>query len=570
MMPNQKNILMGAVGLFALVTALILFFQPSFQTLPVVVAGVVPRQDLVTDERREFFTELAKSVDKPKTIIIVSSNQHSVGLGDIQTTNKEWNAGSGTLSPNTAVSSFLISQNLATDEPASFTDEQGIYSMVSDIQTNFPEATIVPILIKEATKEKILALEKGLREACSKCLMIASINFSQNQPALLAELHDNKSLRELKMLNTEHLLAKVEVDSGPALALLSLWAKGHGAERFNLQNYTNSGVVANDPDLESTTHIFGWYEGGAQIEPEKEVSFIIGGDVMFARLINKIYKHDFTDAFSKLGERVFWGTDASIINLEGAITREPVSDVVIVNDFSFRFSPSVAEALTFLGVNAVSLANNHSDNAGEEGVLTTRSVLENINIQTFGDSRERGVSRIAQFSGHGLTLSVIGINLTYPGQTPDVAVDLIREIKKDPNARVIVMPHWGNEYELVRSPQQEAAAHLWVDNGADMVIGSHPHVVQDAELYKNTPIIYSLGNMLFDQTFGDTKNGLLIAGKFTETGVTFFGLPILTEKYRPQLKTGVAKQAVLDRLYIPFEKNLVTSPAGTQVVIEKK
>jgi len=570
MMPTQKNILMGAVGLFILINTL--NFLPTYllNAPKSVLAVVVPQHNLVAKERAEFFTKLSKRAGKPETIILVSRNHHSAGIGDIQTTSKEWNVETGTVLPDTNVTLSLISQNLATDEPTSFKGEDGIATILSDIHTNFPDAKIVPIILKNVTEEKLIALEKGLRDACSKCLMIASVDFSRNQPALLAQLHDEKSIRELKTLNTENLLADVEVDSGPALALLSLWAKGHGAMRFNLQNHKNSGVIANNLDLESTTHIFGWYEEGAPIEPEKEVSFIIGGDVMFARLINRIYKNDFTDAFSKLGERVFWGTDASIINLEGAITREPISDIVIVNDFSFRFSPRVAEALTFLGVNAVSLANNHSDNAGEEGVLTTRSVLEKVNIQTFGDSREGGVSRIAKFSGNGLTLSAIGINLTYPGQTPDSAVGVIREIKKDPNARVIVMPHWGIEYEPVRSPQQEAAARLWVDNGADMVIGSHPHVVQDAELYKNTPIIYSLGNMLFDQTFGDTKNGLIIAGKFTETGVTFFGLPILTEQYRPRLKKGAAKQEVLERLYIPFGKNLVTSPAGTQVVLEKE
>ncbi len=262
---------------------------------------------------------------------------------------------------------------------------------------------------------------------------------------------------------------------------------------------------------------------------------------------------------------MFWGTDASILNLEGAITNGPIEDILASGGLTFKFSPQIVKTLSFLRVNGASLANNHSNNAGREGLELTRSLLPVAGIKTFGGPTDSGVSEVAWFEGEGMRLAVIGINLTFPGQTADVAVPIIEGIKKDPNARVLVMPHWGVEYATKHSPAQAGAAHMWIDAGADIVIGAHPHVVQDAELYKGRPIIYSLGNFLFDQYQPGTKNGLLVAGKFTKDGLMFFGLPTQITQLKPELVRGEAKTKVLDALYAPFAQYVVETPLGTHI-----
>ncbi len=535
-----------------------------------IFGAVVPHHNLVADQRSIILSELAAKIVHPKTIILLSPNHFLAGKGKIQTTSQDWQLNSGQLSPNYDVVAFLTKNNLATNESASFINEHGIYNILADIKKYFPESTLVPIIFKDVSQEQLSMLKQGLQESCNNCLVIASVDFSHYQPALLSQLHDDRSLRDLQTLNTSDILANTEVDSGPALALLTMWVRDHNTTRFILKNHTNSGIIAQDPDPETTTHIFGWYEYGDKVAPEQSVSFIFGGDVMFARMINHIFGNNFNDVFDSFGNRVFWGTDAAIINLEGAITSKPIVDNIQTNNLSFQFSEKIAQALAFLHLNAVSLANNHSDNAGAEGYTTTHSVLDKNNIQSFGGSTESGLTRLAQFKGQGINLTVIGINLTFSGQVAEAIVPKIAELKKDLTMRVIIMPHWGTEYISTHSPAQAKAAHTWIDAGADLVIGGHPHVIQDAELYRNVPIIYSLGNFLFDQAFSkDTQEGLLIAGKFTQSGLTFFALPMQSINYRPQLMHESGKNDILNTLYIPFKDYSRSTPAGTIIQIDK-
>ena len=126
---------------------------------------------------------------------------------------------------------------------------------------------------------------------------------------------------------------------------------------------------------------------------------------------------------------------------------------------------------------------------------------------------------------------------------------------------MLVFPHWGIEYEPIHSSAQEKLAHAWIDAGADLVIGGHPHVTQDAEIYKNKPIFYSLGNLLFDQDFSDpTQRGLIIAGKITDDNIELVLLPTISKKYKPELMTGAEKTAVITkfRQYL----NLPSSETG--------
>jgi poly-gamma-glutamate synthesis protein (capsule biosynthesis protein) len=310
----------------------------------------------------------------------------------------------------------------------------------------------------------------------------------------------------------------------------------------------------------------------AQPAPGPNVSFVIGGDVMFARMINHTFGNNFNNAFANFDDQVFSGASAAIINLEGAITDKPIPDNISTRTtMIFRFSPAIADTLSHLHINGASQANNHSDNAGVEGIVTTRSVLSAAGIQTFGGPTGNDVSRVAVFHGSGLSLTVIGVNMLANGQTAEALVPVIKKAKQDSAMRVLVIPHWGVEYKAGHTTAQSDAAHVWIDAGADIIIGSHPHVIEDAELYHGAPIIYSLGNLLFDQTFSkETQEGLLIAGDFTSDGLTFSALPIQSINYKPQLMTDPGKQQILDSLYVPFRNYLQTTSAGTVVEIKKQ
>ena len=565
---TKKLILLTSVFCLVALGGIFVFHQNK---LVISISGIaVPHHDLVAAKRAQFFSEFASRIKQPKTIILISPNHYSAGQGDIQTTDQDWDLDKGKIISNKDAISFLVEKKLVTNEPASFTDEHGIYNILGDIHNNFPNATLIPLIFKEVSEEELNKLEQSLLQSCNDCLMIASVDFSHYQPAVLADLHDDYSIRDLQLLDTKDILANAEVDSGPALALLTMWAKDHNTIQFTLKSHTNSGIIFQNPDAETTTHVFGWYERGNIVEPEKSVSFLFGGDMMFDRGIYHTFNDNFNQAFSKFGERVFWGTAASVINLEGAITTKKIEDNIQPDNLDFEFSPKIIKTLSFLHINTASLANNHSDNAGSEGITITRSLLGAAGIQPFGGATQSSVFRIAHITGNGISLAVIGMNLTYPNQDANILIPIIAELKKDPTVRVMIMPHWGEEYEKKHTLAQENTAHTWIDAGADMIIGSHPHVIEDAELYKGAPIIYSLGNLLFDQTFSRaTQEGLLIGGKFTTDDLTFFGLPVQSIKYQPQFIRGERKKEILNSLYIPFKNYVVDSPAGEVVKINK-
>ncbi len=519
---------------------------------------VVPHHDLVASFRSEFFNTVSTHISPPDTIILVSPNHYSTGRGRIQTTDKSWTVLNGTVEPNKKIVRALIDNSIATDEPISFTDEHGIYNILKDIHAYFPNARIVPIILKQLSEDSLDTLHQKLLDTCADCLLIASVDFSHYQPALLADIHDARTLRFLQNLDIRNLLTEAEVDSGSSLALLARWAQSHDTHKFVPWKQTNSGAIYNDPDMETTTHIFGWYEQGEKTVPTSSVSFTIAGDTLFARYIGSTFGNNMRDAFALLGDRVFWGTDARILNLEGSITTQPITEQLDPNSTVFTFPPSIISALSYIRINSVSQANNHSDNAGAEGIDTTRRTLASAGIQTCGGPWSNDIPRVAYFKGEGLTLALVCINLTYPGQNPESALSTISSLAQDETMRILVMPHWGVEYATKHSPAQERAAHMWIDAGADMVIGAHPHVIQDTELYRGAPIIYSLGNFLFDQVDPATKTGLIVSGTFTENALSWFALPVVSDRFAPRLLVGEQKRKILDTLYAPFTKTSTT------------
>jgi poly-gamma-glutamate capsule biosynthesis protein CapA/YwtB (metallophosphatase superfamily) len=107
-------------------------------------------------------------------------------------------------------------------------------------------------------------------------------------------------------------------------------------------------------------------------------------------------------------------------------------------------------------------------------------------------------------------IAFLGISLVYNDITEIDILNRITKLKEN-NDVVIVNIHFGNEYQEQSNNRQKALARKMVDSGVDIVIGHHPHVIQDYEIYKEKPIFYSLGNFIFDQYFSaETQEGLVI------------------------------------------------------------
>lgn len=268
-MKNSLKLSRSARAVILSIFALILtffVFQTNFfaisqlnSTIPVVV---MPHHDLAKSLRDDLLNQVWNRIN-PKTIILVSPNHFEAGGYNILTTNRQWRLDNAYFEPDTNKISAL---NIQTDDLA-FDREHGIFNLLNPLKNTFPDARIVPIMIKQDTSAAQLdAMILNLNKVCkADCLVVASVDFSHYQPASVASVHDLLSIKALSNLD-ENQVWQAEVDSNPTLYLATRFAKNRGATSFHLTANTNSGLLEHAPDAESTSYVLGWFDF---IKPEK-------------------------------------------------------------------------------------------------------------------------------------------------------------------------------------------------------------------------------------------------------------------------------------------------------------
>jgi len=230
------------------------------------------------------------------------------------------------------------------------------------------------------------------------------------------------------------------------------------------------------------------------------VKILFGGDVMLDRGVRKLGEENgYASLFADLVP-LFKEEDLVVANLEGTITDNPSKTLLwngaMSKELTFTFDPKTAPVLAEAGFSAFSLANNHSDNFGRSGVAETRKYLEAAGLKWFGDPGNlSGTESVVTIKG--LKIALVGYN-SFDSGLANILSD-IRRLSAEGDF-VIVMPHWGEEYQAATDGERDMARQL-IAAGAKAIIGSHPHVVQDQTFIGDVPVFYSLGNLLFDQYF---------------------------------------------------------------------
>ncbi len=263
------------------------------------------------------------------------------------------------------------------------------------------------------------------------------------------------------------------------------------------------------------------------------------GDVMFDRGVRNIIKNRGRDPFEYIKKDLSLLEDnhVFIVNLEGPIV---VMDRSLCQQkaYNFQFAPDTTDRLKSIGVNMVSIANNHSYDCLKKGFESTKKYLNEAGIDYIGDSvlensfvvKEISGKKVA-FVGIDETVQIVPLSSFYP---------LVKKLKTE-NDLVVVNIHWGKEYLLQNDDNQKAIAYRLIDNGADVIFGHHPHVVQNMEVYKGKAIFYSLGNFVFDQNFGDTTVGLGVKAEFKDKETVFELFPFNIKVFAPDLMKGEEK-----------------------------
>lgn len=522
---------------------------PKTQLASTVSSVVIPHIDTAEAERQKLLGDL-KTKTAPKRIIIASVNHKNSGDGDVLVYPDNWQVKGGELIKDQEVYDNIVSSDLAISDANAFHDEHGIKNIIDDVYTAFPKSVYTSLIIRDTTTQsKIQSLVDFFVEGDPEAMIIASVDFSHYNPRALANVHDEYSIQALQAQDNDKIW-QAETDSPQCLFLASGFAKGVKQTNFHLTSHGNSADSSKSDDTETTSYVLGYYDANKSDQiVEKSSSFVIAGDAMFDRNVWHNYKDKGLDAiFANLGTRVFRGVDLPMINLEGPISSKEIDDDYKSGSMVFNFPPIVPQVLRNLGVKAVSLANNHSSNAGSTGFTNTQKVLGAAGISYAGRQNGFNSEQDILHQDGQIPLSIIAVDTlaTYD----DSALNASIKKEKADGRFVIVFPHWGTEYKTSHDAGQRTKAVKWIASGADMIIGSHPHVVEDFEVIDGVPVVYSLGNFVFDQFFSDdTQHGLIMASTITEKKITLTFLPTKEVLVKPQFLTGNDKKTAISKIF---------------------
>lgn len=277
-------------------------------------------------------------------------------------------------------------------------------------------------------------------------------------------------------------------------------------------------------------------ELGARLNPlnwgekhgQETVTMLFTGDLMLGRYIQTLRMRNGGDfPFTYMPEIIFTvedklevaALDLIIGNLEGPITDSDYTNPGTAMIFNFK--PEVADLLAKAGFTTMSMANNHAFDQGRQGIDQTYNYLSAAGIRGFGHpDTVNGDYSFTHYEFDQTTVGFLGLDDVDFKPNDEAVLAKIREL--DPLVDFLIIGiHWGIEYETLARESIVDDAHNFVDAGADMIWGHHPHVIQNWELYQGKPIYYSLGNFVFDQYWSAaTQEGLVVGLRLDNDGDT--------------------------------------------------
>jgi poly-gamma-glutamate capsule biosynthesis protein CapA/YwtB (metallophosphatase superfamily) len=242
------------------------------------------------------------------------------------------------------------------------------------------------------------------------------------------------------------------------------------------------------------------------------------GDLLYDRSIRAAADRDGDDFIFSCLANEFARYDLVIANLENPITDNPSVSVGTLppnpNNYRFTAPLRTADVLAQHNIRAVSIGNNHVYDQGTAGIGQTRATLLSSHILAVGDPTDEH-NTSARFTVNNIPITLVAYNEFFPSREWTLPA-----IASSTTKTSIVFAHWGDEYATTSAPRQQTRARQFIDAGADLVIGSHPHVVQEYTTYKDAPIYYSLGNFMFDNYDNyDVTHGLGLEVVITQEGI---------------------------------------------------
>lgn len=281
----------------------------------------------------------------------------------------------------------------------------------------------------------------------------------------------------------------------------------------------------------------------------------------YSTSVNAFFENYGADYFLQNVRSIFEQDDLTIVNFEGTLT---TSEERCENLYAFKGDPSFVSILSGSSVEAATIANNHSHDYGEQGFEDTKNNLTNAGITPFG------YDTTAVVDANGVKVGLVGIYELYDHLEREQQLkDNIAKVKQDGAQLIIVVFHWGNEKETSPDSNEITLGHMAIDEGAHLVVGHHPHVIQPVEKYKGRYIAYSLANFCFGgNSYPSDMDTYIFQQTFTVTGdevaqddnINIIPCRVSSEydynNYQPTPAEGEEAQRILERVNAPIDTTI--------------
>ena len=372
---------------------------------------------------------------------------------------------------------------------------------------------------------------------------------------------------------------------GSALAsfILGCWVSYHEALTLRLvspvSGYQQAAVMSGPPAKRADT-----VQAALEVVPvvqqkqvanpyDPTVTLMFGGNVNLSDALGASAGNDYHWAFANMDE--YRQADVAMVNLENPLTRSKLGSGK--KQLNFKADPESVKVLTAGGVDIVNLANSHAMDYAEPGLVETMNTLDNSGIQHQGAGRDIKEARRPDI------IEVKGQRIAYLGYY-DADLHAADQGKAGTNSRrnnrvaediralrgqvdwIIVNYHWGVELADYPGDWQIDLARFTIDQGADLVVGHHPQVLQGAEIYKGRPIVYSLGNFIFGGNARRDYDTAVLKVSLKDRNMKVEFLPVEVKKFQPKVVKGAAADRILK--HVEQISSIFDRPMRSSVVLE--
>ena len=522
--------------------------DPVIKDLEIIKGGIVPHHLLAGHLSAVFFSAIAKQ--RPSTIVLISPNHFNRGSAPVIATNLDWQTPYGIVKTDHDLTESMVASGLVRIDEDVVKEEHGLYVLPPFIRKSLPQTRMVSLMIKEQTSSSTIdRLANSLADILpADAVVVASVDFSHYQTAPVANFHDEYTRSIIKSFDYERL-AKTEIDSTASVRLLLKLMESKGAQKVGFELHTNAAELTRNPSATNITSYYSPYFVFGDKSTATVVSLLNFGDLMLDRNVKKRIDENGEDfILEKLaGEenRFFRGMDIIAANLEGSFAD---SRRATTKSIAFRFDPKLIAMLQRYNFSLFNTANNHSFDMSAAGFAESKKNLDAAGIDSYGRQYRADDSSLLIKDIGGVKIAFLGLDDSINPITLKAIQPLIDRAVAEAR-HLIVNIHWGAEYQELSNDHQRDLARELIDAGADAIIGHHPHVVEEIEVYKDKPIFYSLGNFVFDQYFSiPTQQGLAVGVVLGADATSVYVFPIESENSQVRLMPPSKAEQFMRRL----------------------